>query len=239
MTTIQAISKPIVGVSSVYTEKTGTFTMSVFIESEEPIAAGSFDVQYDPLLMTIQENRVELGPALENLPLSSLNGANPGQLSVSWAQLDGKKMKGTILEFPARVVAAGVGETIDLNLKNVKLFNAKGEEVAVQSFSGEIKPFDGKEEEHKDTVGVDKEWIIRLNAPYNPATLNEHTVIVKRGTRTIPEDITITPLTDRSFSVKAADKFLKGKHTLEITDQLHSAKGGKLNEPVRHIFTVK
>lgn len=236
---IQAVSKPVVGVSSVYTERTGTFNVSVYIESEEPIAAGSFDIQYDPLLLTVQESRVAFGPALANLPMTSLNGADAGKLSIAWAQLDGKKMQGTILELPARVITAGVGETIELNLRNVQLFNNKGEKIAVQSFSGQIKPFDGEEKEHPNRVGVDKEWKIQLSAPYNPATLNEHTVIVKRGTSTVGEEIIITPLTNRSFSVKAKDQFLRGKHTLEITDQLRSSNGNQLKEPVRHIFTVQ
>lgn len=233
----KAASKPVIGVSTAYTEKAETMNMAVFIESDEPIAAGSFDIHYDSSFITFQVSRVALGETLLNLPLISLNASDAGKLAVSWAQLKGQKIQGTVLEFPARVVAAGVGEVIDFELRNVQLFNDKGKEISAESIHGQIKPFDGEEKEYGETVSVDKEWTIHLSEPYNSATLNEHAVTMKRGT--IMEEVIVTPLTSRSFSVKAKEQFRKTKYTLEITDQLRSVTGGKLKEPVRHTFTVR
>lgn len=228
-------SKPVIGVTTAYTEKATTLEMAVFIESDEPIAAGSFDIQFDQSMVTT--SKIALGEQLLTFPMTSLSTSNPGKISVAWAQEKNANMEGAVLTFSARVVAAGVGENIKFNLRNVHLVNAQGKKVSVQTVNGQIKPFDGKETEHSETVGVDKVWTVRLSEPYHPATLNDQAVSLKRGT--VAEDIIITPLTDRSFQVKAKNPMRKAKHTLEITEQLSSANGSQLKEPVRHIFTVR
>lgn len=230
-------NQSIISVTTAYLEKAGTVNMSVSIDSDEQIAAGSFDVEFDSTLTTVQANRVVLGETVSSLPLTSLGTEEVGKISVAWAQTKGVKMKGTLVDFPARIVAANAGEKIPFKLRNVQLYDAKGKEIPVKAINGQIKPFDGKETEHPETVGVDKVWTVRLSEPYHPGTLTDQAVTLKRGT--IEEEITITPLTDRSFQVKANSPLRKTKYTLEITEQLSSANGSKLKEPVRHIFTVR
>lgn len=235
-TLAHAVSKPVLGVSSAYIEKAGPVNLSVFIDSDERIASGSFDVVYDPTLLTVRDKTVKEGTAWSK-QLKSINSAEPGKVSVAWAQTAGVSMKGTVIEFPTTVLAAGVGSPINLTLKNVKLFDAQGKEIAVQVLNGQVKPFTGEVKVHPGTVAVDKEWTIRLSTPYNPATLNNQTVTVKRGT--VAVEVMITQIDATTFKVSPKNPYTKVKHTLEITDQLRSTGGGKLNKPVRHEFTVK
>lgn len=235
-TLAHAVSKPVVGVSTVYAEKTGTVNLSVFIDSDERIASGSFDVLYDPTLLTVRDKAVKEGTVWSN-QLKVINSAEPGKVSMAWAQVTSVSMKGTVIEFPATVTRDGAGSTMNLTLKNVKLFDAQGKEIAAQVLNGQVKPFTGKEDTYPDTVGADKEWTIRLSTPYSPATLNNQTVTVKRGTTAV--EVTIERIDAMSFKVTPKNPYARGKHTLEITDQLRSERGGKLNKPVRHIFTVK
>ena len=235
-TLAHAISKPVVGVSTVYMDKAGTVNLSVFIDSDERIAGGSFDLVFDPTMLTVKDKVVKEGTALSN-QLTAINSAEPGKVSVAWAQTTGVSMKGTVVDFPSTVTKDGANKTINLALKNVKLFDAQGKEIAVQVLNGQVKPFTGEVKEHPGTVDVNKEWTIRLSTPYNAATLNNQTVTVKRGTTAV--EVTVTPIDATSFKVKPKNPYVKGKHTLEITDQLRSARGGKLNKPVRHEFTVK
>ncbi|MEK5039855.1 cohesin domain-containing protein [Sporosarcina sp. FSL K6-3457] len=233
-TLAHAISKPVVGVSTVYVEKTGTVNLSVFIDSDERIASGSFEMVYDPTLLTMRT--VKEGTAWSN-QLKSLNSAEPGKVAVAWAQTTGVSMKGTVIDFSVSVPSASIGSTINLTLKNVKLFDAQGREIAAQVLDGQVKPFTGEVKEHPGTVDVNKEWTIRLSTPYNPATLNNQTVTVKRGT--VAVEVIITQIDATTFKVSPKNPYTKVKHTLEITDQLRSISGGKLNKPVRHEFTVK
>lgn len=229
-----ASTKPVIGVSTVYTA--GAVNVAVFIESNERIAAGSFDIVYDPLLLTVRDKTVKEGAALAT-QLTSIHSAEPGKIGVSWAQLDGVAMKGAVIEFPATVTRDGVGAAIALSMKNVHLYDAQGKEIAVQALSGEVKPFNGKTEVRQGTVDTQYEFKVRLSTPYNKATLNSYTVVVKRGTTVV--DVVLTPIDAQTFSIKPVTSFAKGKHTIEITDQLRSAGGGKLKEPVRYEFTVK
>lgn len=231
-----AATKPVIGVSTVYTDKTGTVNLAVFIESDQRIAAGSFDIVYDPLLLTVRDKVVKEGTTLST-QLKSINSAEPGKIGVSWAQLDGVMMKGTVIEFPATVTRDGAGATITLSLTNVHLYDAQGKEIAVQALSGEVKPFNGSVEERKEAVSNDHEFKIRLSTAYNDATLNASTVVVKRGNVVV--DVVLTRVNADTFSVKPVTTFARGKHTIEITDQLYSAQGSKLNQPVRYEFTVK
>ncbi|MEK4711869.1 cohesin domain-containing protein [Sporosarcina sp. FSL K6-5500] len=235
-TLAHAVSKPVVGVSTVYMEKAGAVNLSVFIDSDERIAGGSFDVVYDPTLLTVKDKAVKEGTVWSN-QLKAINSAELGKVSVAWAQATGVSMKGTVIEFPATVIAAGAGSTMNLTLKNVKLFDAQGNEISVQVLNGQVKPFTGDVKAHPGTVEVNKEWTIRLSTPYNPATLNNQTVTVKRGTTVV--EVTVKPINATSFKMTPKNPYAKGKHTLEITDQLRSEHGGKLNKPVRHEFTVK
>lgn len=235
-TLAHAVSKPVVGVSTVYTEKAGIVNLSVFIDSDERIAAGSFDVVYDPALLTVRDKAVKEGTVWSD-QLKSINSAELGKVSVAWAQTTGVSMKGTVIDFPATVLAAGVNTTINLTLKNVKLFDAQGKEIATQVLNGQVKPFTGEVKVYPGTVGVNKEWTIRLSTPYNPATLNNQTVTVKKGT--VAVEVTIERVDAMTFKVSPKNPYTKVKHTLEITDQLRSTGGGKLNKPVRHEFTVK
>jgi len=235
-TIASAVSKPVVGASTVYTEKTGTVNLSVFIDSDERIAGGSFELVYDPTQLTVRDKIVKPGPALTT-QLTAINSAEVGKVAVAWAQGTGVSMKGTVIEFPATVTTEGAGTTVNLTLKNVELYDAQGKKIAVQVLNGQVKPFTGIEKIHPGTVDVNKEWIIRLSTPYNPATLNNKTVTVKRGTVSV--DVEVTRIDATTFKVKSKLPFNKAKHTLEITDQLRSAGGGKLRQPVRHVFTVK
>lgn len=233
-TLAHAVSKPVLGVSSAYIEKAGTVNLSVFIDSDERIASGSFEMLYDPTLLTVKAAKE--GTAWSK-QLKSINSAESGKVSVAWAQAAGVAMKGTVIDFPATVTKDGAGSPINLTLKNVKLFDAQGKEIALQVLNGQVKPFTGDVQDHPVTVGVNKEWIIRLSTPYNPATLNNQTVTVIRGATAV--EVTVTRIDATSFKVTPKNPYVKGKHTLEITDQLRSTNGGKLKKAVRHIFTVK
>lgn len=236
-TLAEAKGNSVLGVSTVYEDRATTVDISVFIQSDEAIAGGSFDVEYDSSIMTVADTDVKQGDLIApTLYLTSTNGAEAGKVSMAFAKFSGgASLDGTILTFRARVTKAK--ETVDLQLKNVNFYNAQGGRIAIQALSGQVKPFTGKQEEHKDAVKGDKAWTIRLSNAYNPATLNEHTITVKRGAT--PFEIIIEPIDATSFKVKPKSNYARGTYTLEISEQLRSTGGSKLNQPVRHIFKVQ
>lgn len=236
-TFVQAQTSAVIGVSTVYTEKTGNVELVVFVESDERIAAGSFEVDYDPALLTVRATTIVEGEALTR-QLSSTYGAEAGKIGFSWAQATGVKMTGTLLTFTGNVTRDGVGELIELKLKNVHLYAESGIEISPQLLHGHVKPFTGTTTEATAAVDVDKTWVITLNKSYNPATVNEQTVRVLNRTGKLVE-VVIERDGGNTIIVTPKTQYAKGNHTLEISDQIRSASGGKLNEPRRHEFTVK
>lgn len=236
-TFVQAKSSAIVGVSTVYAEKAGNVELVVFIDSDERIAGGSFELDFDPALLTVRENTVIEGAALTD-QLFSLHGGEAGKIGLSWAQATSVSMKGTLVTFTGNVPRASVGQEIPLKLKNVHLFTGNGTEVSAQLLHGQVTPFDGITTEEKETVDGNKPWTITLSKGYNPATVNEHTVRVLDRTGK-PVDIIVKQGAGNTIVVTPETEYKRGSYTLEISDQIRSMSGSKLNAPRRHEFTVK
>lgn len=228
-----AESKTVLGVSSVYTDRASYVELAVFIDSTEKIAGGSFDLSYDPGLLNIPDTAVSVSSALDGY-LKSFGSDNNGTVSVSFAAAEGQQIQDDLVALKVRVTKAKVDTAV--KLENVQLFNENGEEISMQVIHGAIRPFDGEVEEHPGTVQPDKVWKVTLSDPYDMKSLNEHAVKVTRGTVDVP--VTVKAIDPYTFEVRAKNGYTTGKHTLEITDQIISAKGTKLVSPVQKNFTV-
>lgn len=231
-----AVGKTVLGVSTVYTESTGSVNFSVFIRSDEPIAGGSFELVYDSTMLSVSKSNVKLGDALSS-QIKSINNEKDGSVHIAWVTDNGQEMDGDLLNISGRVQSVGKGNTIPLQLKNVHLIDEKGNQVSVQVIQGAIKPFDGKQMTHSRSVAANKEWTITLNEPFNEYSLNKYAVTIKKGSTNVP--IIIEPISSTKFKVKPETKYSTGTYTLEITEQLTSLSGSKLKEPVRLEFTVR
>ncbi|ARD48915.1 hypothetical protein SporoP33_12205 [Sporosarcina sp. P33] len=229
------VKQTAVGVSSAFIERSGSATLSVFISSDEKIAGGSFDIIYNPEQLRINASDVKMTDTLSDY-LSSAGSDAAGKVSMSFAKSSGSLIDGTVMEVKATVLSAGYGNIHNLTLQNVELYNEQGKRITTQLINGQIKPFDGKESTHPNSVTVDKPWLITLNKPYNPATLNTSAVSLKRGSADFPFELELVNATQ--FRVKPIGSYIRSTYTLEITDQLRSMNGAKLNQPVRLKFKV-
>ena len=232
-TFVQAKEDSLIGVSTLYEEKRGAIVdLGVFIQSNENIAGGSLKLVYDKTKLDVR--KVELGDQLTNY-LTSYNFSEPGTIALEWAKAAGKNLDGTLLIINARLLNAS--ETIDLRLKDVQLYNDDLSEVDVQTLDGQIKPFKGTKKAHDVKVNGNKEWTIELNKDFNPATINRHTIFVKdyRGNLI---DVNIQKINQHSFKIKPKANYLRGNYTLDISEQVRSISGSKL-EPCRFEFSVE
>lgn len=235
-TTIEAKEKPILGVSTVYVNNKTTADIAVYLQSDEKIAAGSFDVTYDTALATVSNSYVAAGEALSGYSLTSINGATAGKVSAAFVSSTGVAAKGNVVTFKASGMKAGA--TVDFKVENVELYGEDGKKIAVTIVDGGVKPFDGKETKHDGNVANSKPWTVTLSSPYNRASLNEHSVSVKNSRGALVE-IEIVAVNKTQFTIKPKGTYARGTYTLEVTDQLLSASGEKLTEPVQHSFTVQ
>lgn len=234
-TLVQAVTTPIVGVSTVYSEKVGTVQVGVFIASDEKVASGSFELSYDPKLLRIRDQDVVVGETITQA-LTSTNGAEAGKVSVSWAQAKEQSVDGTLLTISTYILKAG--ETANISLKNVKLYREDGSEITVELLDGQVKPFNGDKQVHDKKEKPDKEWTVKLNKDFNPSTLNKHTVTVKNS-RGVVVEVKLKKNTNDSFTVTPLNKYAAGKYTLEISEQVRSINGSKLNKAIKHEFTIQ
>lgn len=235
-TASQAKEKPILGVSTVYEKSIKTVDLAVYVQSDEKIAGGSFDITYDSSLLTVYDSSVAVGDALSGFMMNSKNGATGGKVSVAFANDTGLMVNGTVLAFKGRISKAG--STINLDFDNVQFYGEDGKKIEVTIVDGAIKPFGGKETIHGEKVNSSKPWTIELSTAYNRASLNEHTVSVKNSSGKLV-DIVIMKVSNTKFTVKPKGNYARGTYTLEITEQLLSASGEKLKEPVQYSFTVQ
>ena len=235
-THIEAKEKSILSVSTVYEKAVKTVDLAVFLQSNEKIASGSFDVTYDTTLLRVSDSTVAVGEALSGYLLSSKNGATAGKVSMAFANDTGTTINGTVLTFKGVILKAG--STIDLNFENAQFYGEDGKKIAVTIVNGAIKPFVGNESTHSEKVDSSKPWTVTLNSAFNVASLNDHSVSVKNSAGKLV-DIEIVKVSNTKFTVKPKGTYARGTYTLEITEQLLSASGGKLKEPRRHIFTVQ
>lgn len=233
-TLAQAKGQPVIGVSNGYTERADYVDIGVFIQSDEKIASGSFDLVYDSDLLKVTDRDVVLGDQLMNY-LTSKSGVEEGKVTLSFAKATGETFDGTLMKIKTRVMS--VNEPIYIKFKNAQFYDEKGTKVNVKLLDGLIKSFTGDTQTHEKTETLDKVWTITLSNAFNPATLNEHTVKVTSGTRIV--DVILTPINSTSFTVTPKGNYTRGTYTLEISDQLRSANGSKLNKPIRHIFKVQ
>lgn len=231
-TLAQANEKSVIGISTVYEDKRTTVDLAVFIETSEKVASGSFDVVYDGAALTTP--KIVRGD-LRDTYLSSENIQQDGLITVAWSAANGETLKGTLLNFTARTAKAG--ETVELKLENVQLYSEDGSKIAVQVLNGHIKPFSGDTTKHDSTVKGNKEWTITLSSDVNWATVNEHTVTVKRSGKAV--DVVLEKGESDTIIVSPKNNYAAGTYTLELTEQVRSASGSKLNPPIRHEFTVK
>lgn len=227
--------KSIVSVETVYEGNQNKIVeISLYIHGSEQIAGGSLELLYDKTKLTVQ--KVENGDQLMGY-LASANKDQVGHVSLTWAKATGQTQKGTLLTITAKLAKAN--ETIALDLQDVQLWREDISLMAVESFDGEVKPFAGKADKHKEKVKVDKEWTVRLNKPFNPATVNKHTVTVK-DSRGKEIDVKIEALDNTTFVVSPKGKYVsKATYTLEITEQVRELNGNKLKQPVKYEFSIE
>lgn len=224
------------GISSAFLEKTGTVNLKVYISSDEKIAGGSFDIAYNPNNLRINTSDAKVTDTLSDY-LSSGGSDGAGNISLSFAKATGSLIDGTVMEIKATVLSSGAGQVNDLKLENVELYNEQGKKIIVQAMNGEIKPFIGEEKTYAESVDNDKPWVITLSKAYNPATLNDSAVSMKRGTTSVSVEVEV--VSDTQFRVKPVGTYPRGTYTMDITDQLRSSNGAKLSQPVRFTFKVK
>lgn len=229
------VKKTVVGVSTAFIERSGSTTLSVFISSDEKIAGGSFDILYNPDQLKINASDVNMTDTLSEYLVAGGSDA-AGKISMSFAKSSGSLIDDTVMEVKATILSAGYGNIHNLTLQNVELYNEQGKRIPTQLINGQIKPFVGKESTHPNSVKVDKPWLITLNKPYNPATLNTSAVSLKRGSIDFP--IALEVVNDTQFLVKPIGSYIRSTYTLEVTDQLRSIDGAKLTQPVRLKFKV-
>ncbi|ARF14920.1 cohesin domain-containing protein [Sporosarcina ureae] len=232
---VNAQTKTVIGVSTVYEQRATTVEFSIFIDSMEEVAAGSFDLEYDPELLTVNERNVSVGESVGNY-LTSVNAASAGNISFAFAKSEGQKFEGdTLLTIKATVRKSNMQNNLKLN--NVHILTKDGKDVSKQIIDGAIKPFDGETKNYSKKEKAGKEWHIKLSKPYDPATLNHYAVTVRTSTKIM--EIKITPVTEDTFKVTPITPYARGNYTIEVTEQLHSANGTKLNKPIRQTFTVE
>lgn len=231
----QAVTKPILGVSTIYTDKAGTVQIGIFINSDDKIASGSFELEYDATLLRIRDQDLTNGESISPAFVST-NASEEGKVTVSWAQADEKKLNGTVLTISAYVLKAG--QTVNMNLENVALYNEDGSEVDVQVLDGQVKPFTGEKKVHATKEQANKVWTVTLSKDFNPATLNKYTVLVKNS-RNIAVDVKLEKKNNQSFTVTPLTNYAAGKYTLEITDQLRSTNQSKLNKAIIYEFVIQ
>lgn len=229
---VEAKTTSVLGVSTVYEDRRTTVELSVFLQSDEKIGSGSFDVVYDQTALS--NVKVSVGSSI-NGSLHAVHADNAGTVSMAWADVESKTVKGTMLTFTARLDKNG--ETVPLKLENVHLYREDGTEIDMQIVDGEVKPFSGKDETHGSKVKNDKVWTVTLSEPFNPATLNANAVKVMRGTTEIAVDVQVKD--GKTFTVTPKVNYPRGKYVLEISEQIYSEKGTKLKEPRRLEFTVE
>lgn len=233
---IEAKEKPILSVSTVYEKAVKTVDLAVFLQSDEKISSGSFDVIYDSTLLRVNDSSVVVGDVLSSYLLSSKNGSTAGKVSLAFANDTGATMNGTVLTFKGTIAKAGA--TIDLQFENAHFYGEDGKEIAVTLSNGAIKPFDGEEKTHLEKVDNIRPWTITLSSAYHPASLNAYSVKVLNSVGK-EMDVVLTKVSSTQFSVKPKGTYIRGTYTLEINEQLLSAGGSKLKEPVRFMFTVQ
>ncbi|AXH98294.1 hypothetical protein DV702_00385 [Sporosarcina sp. PTS2304] len=230
-----ATNQTAVGVSSAFLERTGVVNLSVFISSDEKIAGGSLDILYDTEKLRINATDANMTNALSSY-LTSGGSDGAGTISLSFAKATGSVVDSTVMEIKATVLAGGSGQVNELTLANVELYTEQGKKITAQLIDGQIKPFEGKEETYTKPVTGNKSWVITLSTPYNPATLNAQAVSMKRGSYVVPVEVEV--VSAKQFRVKPVETYTRGTYTMDITDQLRSANGKKLSQPVRFTFKV-
>lgn len=228
-------TKPVLGASTVYTDKTGTVGIAIFIASEQKIASGSFDIMYDSNLLKIREQDITIGEVIAPT-LTSLYGSEAGKVSVAWAQAEGQTLDGTVVKLSPNVLKAGQATTI--RLANVKLFSEDGTEIVAEVLDGQIQPFNGKKSVHSKKEKSNKAWTITLSQDVNMATVNKHTVVVKNN-KGVALDIKVDKKTNHSFTVTPVSQYPTGKYILEISDQVRSVNGNKLTQAIQYEFEIE
>lgn len=231
----QAATKTVLGLSPVYTQKAGKVQVTVFIDSAEPIASGSFELEYDALLLRLTDKDVEVGDVTKQALVSS-NGSEAGKVSFSWAQNTGEALNGTVLTLSPTISKAG--QVVDITFNNVKLFDEQGTDIAVDLLNGTIQPFNGNKKVHPTKKGKSDPFKVTLSSAFDPATVNKHTVFVKNSSGVLM-NVKIDKLTDTSFTVTPIANYTAGKYSLEISDQVRSKNGKKLTEAIQLEFTVQ
>ena len=234
-TLAQATTKSILGVSTVYTDKVGTIQLAVFVASEEKIGSGSFELNYDSSILRIRDVDLTTGDAISSSFMST-NASEAGKVSVAWAGKEGQSLNGAIINISAYVLKAG--QTATISFENGALYSIDGSEVAVELLDGEVKPFTGETTVNSTKEAANKSWTVTLSGDYNPATLNKYTVLVKNS-RNIAVEVKLEKRTNNSFTVTPITNYPSGKYTLEITEQLRSVNGSKLNPARKHEFVIQ
>ena len=233
---VKAADQSFVSVSTVYeSQKYKTVNISLYIHGTEEIAGGSLDLFYDKTALTVKN--VTMGDPLADY-MTSVNKDQAGKVSLAWAKEKGQPQEGTLLTVTASLAKAD--ENIALDLQNVQLFAEDFSVIKTNSFDGEVKPFKGELKKHESKVKGNKEWTVRLNKEFHPATVNQHTVKVKdiRGNE-VKVNIQLQPNAGNEFVVVPQNDYVRGTYTLEITEQVRALNGGQLTKPVRYEFTVE
>lgn len=226
--------KSFVGVESVYENQKGKMVnINLYIHGTDKIAGGSLELAYDQTALSVQ--KAVIGDQLANY-ISSVNIDQPGKVSLDWAEADGHIQDGTILTITAQLLKAD--ETTSLDLQNVSLFKDDFSMIPIDTFNGEVKPFNGTVKKHDAKVQANKEWTVHFNKEFNPSTVNKHTVMVKDSMGN-GIDTNVTLSNQNTLIVTPISNYKSGTYTLLITDQVRTLDGTRLKQPVKYQFTVQ
>lgn len=231
---VKAEGKSIVGATTVYESQRGKIVKAnLYIHGNEKIAGGSLDLLYDKTALTVQ--KAEIGDQLSDY-ITSVNTEQAGKVSLTWAKGAEQQQEGTLLTLTVRLEKAD--ETTALDLQDVKLYGEDFSTIAVDAYDGDIKPFKGDKKKNSSKVKGDKEWTIRFNTAFNPATVNNHTVRVK-DSRGNEIDVSAKVRDNNVIVISPKSDYARGTYTLEITEQVRALNGSKLKQPVQYEFSVE
>lgn len=233
VTAAETSEKSTIGISTIYEGQKGkAVTLDIYISGKE-IAGGSLELDYDDSALAV--SKAEAGSGLQGY-ISSINKEEAGTVALTWAKAEGQAQNGTLLTVTAK--RANEGDAIDLDLNNVHLYKEDGSAVEADVFDGVVKAFDGKTQKHAEKVKGSRDWTITLNKDVNPATVNTKTVKILNS-RGVEMDVAINVTKKRVFNVKPKTVLARGTYTLLITEQVHSADGKPLKEPIQFEYTVE
>lgn len=236
----EAIEKATVNVSSIYQDRRGLVVKAVVsVQHAENLAGGVIELSYDSdvALATSLTKGDVIG---DSLYVENMENANAGKVRVAFASSSILESNGELLVIDLRLLHRNQKNSTNLTLSDVQLYDVNGNPLVFNTYDGFIKPFDGVNKGKKDNVQNNKNWTVEFNSAMDPSTLNKHNIYVVNTSTGEQINIRIKPSSDKkSIDVKPVGNYTRGNYTLTVTEQVRSAAGTPLKEPVQLEFTVR